>query len=356
MKSFVIQGRPVGPGHPAFLVAELSANHAQRIGTARELIHAAKDAGADAVKLQTYTADTMTIDCHADPFIIKGTIWEGRRLYDLYREASTPWEWHGQLKELAEALGLAFFSTPFDATAVDFLEGLDVPAYKVASFELVDIPLLERIGATKKPVVLSTGMASREEIREAVDTLRAAGAGEVLLLHCVSAYPCPAEGMRLGAIGELRALFGPLVGLSDHSLGHEAAIAATALGAVAIEKHLTLSRRAPGPDSAFSLEPHEFADMVRAVRRTEAALRGGLDRPVEEDAGRAFRRSLFAVKDIRSGEPFTADNIRVIRPAHGLHPRHLKDVLRKTATTDIARGTPLAVGHIHDFKPQGSGS
>lgn len=350
---FSIAGRRIAPGAPAFIIAELSANHGQDLEQAKRLVQAAKTAGADAVKLQTYTPDTMTIDCDAPPFRIRGTVWDGRNLYSLYQEAHTPWEWHPVLKQTAENLGLAFFSTPFDATAVDFLEELGVPAYKIASFEVVDIPLLEYVARTGKPVIMSTGMASPREIDEALATLRASGSDEIALLHCISAYPSPAEAMHLGAISELRAAYGPIVGLSDHSLGHEAVIASVALGAVIVEKHLTLSREHPGPDSTFSLEPDEFAAMVQAVRRTETAIRGGLERPPLESASRAFRRSLFVVRDVRRGEPFSTENLRSIRPADGMHPRYFKEVLGKRAACDITRGTPLDAKHVMHFEPTG---
>jgi pseudaminic acid synthase len=320
-----------------------------------KILEAAKEAGADAVKLQTYTPDTLTIDCDQPYFRIQGTLWEGRTLYDLYGEAYTPWEWHPRLKAVATTLGLDLFSTPFDETAVDFLERLDMPAYKVASFENGDIPLLRRIARTGKPIILSTGMATLAEIDEAVRTI----AGQVpspepqqltyplVLLKCTSAYPAAPEEMNLRTIPHLAEAFAVPVGLSDHTLGAAAAVAAVTLGACIIEKHFTLSRSLPGPDSAFSLEPHEFRAMVEAVRTTEKAL-GTIHYGVSgrEAESRVFRRSLFIVRDVRSGEPFTVQNVRSIRPAHGLHPRHFEEVLGRCASQDLSRGTPLQWSHL----------
>lgn len=340
---FVIQNRPIGPGHPAYIIAEMSANHNGRYEEAEAIVRAAKDAGADAVKLQTYTPDTMTLDSAEPYFKIKGTIWDGLGLYDLYREAMTPWEWQPKLKKLADSIGIHLFSSPFDATAVDFLEKMGVPAHKVASFENGDIALLEKVAATKKPVIVSTGMATLEEIKEAIDTLRNAGSGPIALLKCTSAYPAPPEDMNLRAIGKLAETFGVAVGLSDHTLGHTVAVAAAALGANLFEKHLTLSRKTPGPDSSFSLEPDEFKAMVTAIREAEKALgRAVLGPAPHEEASRAFRRSLFICKDIKAGEIFTPENLRSIRPGNGLHPRHLKEVLGRRAASDIKRGTPLS--------------
>ncbi|MCW8138884.1 MAG: pseudaminic acid synthase, partial [Planctomycetota bacterium] len=285
--------REIGPGHPTFVVAELSANHHQRFDEAVELVRAAKAAGADAVKLQTYTADTMTIASERPEFRVRGgMLWDGRLLHDLYQEAYTPWEWQPKLKDLAEELGLECFSTPFDATAVEFLEAMNVPAHKVASFEVVDLPLLERIGRTGKPVIMSTGMATLAEIDEAVRTLRGAGCPALALLKCTSAYPAPPEAANLRTIPHLAAAFGVVAGLSDHTLGTAVPVAAVALGAYVIEKHFTLSRDVPGPDSAFSLEPPEFRQMVDAVRVAEQALGAVTYGPSQhERAGLAFRRS-----------------------------------------------------------------
>lgn len=335
--------REVGSSRPTYIVAELSANHNRDIGEAMRLIRAAAASGADAVKLQTYTPDTMTIDCDAPPFRIgKGTIWEGKGLYQLYREAYTPWEWHPRLKRVAEEEGLGFFSTPFDATAVEFLEDLGVAAHKIASFELVDLELVARVASTGKPVIMSTGMATKEEISEAVATARGAGCRDLVLLKCTSAYPSPAGEMNLRTLPDMARRFGTPVGLSDHTLGTEAAAVAVALGACLVEKHFTLSRSVPGPDSAFSLEPHEFRNMVETVRAVEALLGVVRYEPTEhEQATRVFRRSLFVVRAMKAGEAFTRENVRSIRPGDGLPPRHLPEVLGKRASRDIPRGTPL---------------
>jgi pseudaminic acid synthase len=338
-----ISGRRIGPGEPVYVIAELSANHGQNFERAARLVEAAKDAGADAVKLQTYTPDTMTIACDTEHFTVAGTIWHGRTLYDLYAEASTPWEWHGRLKELAEQAGLHCFSTPFDHSAVEFLESLDVPAYKIASFELVDLGLIRRVARAGRPIIMSTGMASFAEIEEAVAAAREAGGDALALLKCTSAYPAPPSEMHLRTIPHLSQAFAVPVGLSDHTLGVTVPVTAVSLGASIIEKHLTLSRNDPGPDSAFSLEPDEFKTMVGAVRTAQAAMGevhyGTTER---EEATRAFRRSLFVVQPVKAGETFSPENVRSIRPGAGLHPRHFEEVLGRTAARDIARGTPLS--------------
>ncbi|MGB6476314.1 MAG: pseudaminic acid synthase [Candidatus Sulfotelmatobacter sp.] len=336
--------RTISAGQPAYVIAEVSANHHQDFDEAVRIIHAAKDAGADAVKLQTYTADTITIDSDRPEFRVGGgTIWDGRNLYQLYREAFTPWEWQPRLKIVANDLGLDLFSTPFGATAVDFLEKMDVPAHKVASFELVDIPLIRKIAETGKPLIMSTGMASVEEIEEAVQTARQAGATQIALLKCTSAYPAAPEEMNLRTIPELSRRFAVPAGLSDHSMAISVPVAAVVLGACIIEKHITLSRSTPGPDSAFSLEPQEFKAMVGAVRDAEKALGAVHFGLSEKEAGmRVFRRSLFVVQEMRQGEPFTAENVRSIRPGHGLHTRHLTEVMGRRATRNIERGTPLS--------------
>lgn len=344
MREIVLpQGLIIGPDHPVFLIAEMSANHLKDFGLAVRLLEAARDAGADAVKLQTYTPDTMTLDCDNDYFRIKGTLWEGRTLHGLYAEAMTPWDWQPRLKELAEGMGLVLFSSPFDATAVDFLESMHVPCYKIASFENVDLPLIRKVAATGKPVILSTGMASEAEIDEAVDTFRKAGGHDLVLLKCTSAYPAPPEEMHLRTIPYLAQKYGLPVGLSDHGLGLAAPVAAVALGARVIEKHLCLDRALPGPDSAFSLTPSEFKLMVDTVREAEQAL-GEVSFALTEKqrASAVFRRSLFVVQDMRPGELFTTENVRAIRPGHGLHTRHLDEVLGRRAAADIKRGTPLA--------------
>jgi pseudaminic acid synthase len=341
--NLTIGRRLIEPGRPAYVIAELSANHGQSFEQAVRLVRAAKAAGADAVKLQTYTADTLTIRSDRPEFRVGGgTLWDGKTLYELYGEAYTPWEWQPKLKALADELGLDLFSTPFDPTAVDFLERMNVPAHKVASFELVDLPLVERIARTRKPMIMSTGMATLAEITEAVDVARRAGPGHIALLKCTSAYPAPPEEMNLRTIPHLSEAFGVPAGLSDHTLGIVVPIAAIAMGACIIEKHFTLSRAEPGPDSAFSLEPHEFKAMVEAVRTAEKAL-GGVSYGLtdKEEASRVFRRSLFVVRDMKAGDPFTNENVRSIRPGHGLPPKHVGEIIGGRAACDIPRGTPL---------------
>jgi pseudaminic acid synthase len=338
-----VGGRSVWPGYPAYIIAEVSANHNQSYDRALAIVEAAKDAGADAVKLQTYTADTMTLDCATEWFQLKGTLWDGRTLHSLYQEAYTPWEWHAPLKARANELGMDLFSSPFDATAVDFLEELGVPVHKIASFENTDLPLLRKVARTGKPIIMSTGMATLEEIEEAVQTIADAGGSQLALLKCTSAYPAPARDMNLRTIPDLARRFGVPVGLSDHTLDLAVPVAAVGLGACIIEKHFTISRSEPGPDSAFSLEPAEFRAMVDAVRTAEQALGavhygGGAG----EDSLRAYRRSIFVSADVRSGERITEDHVRVIRPAHGLHTRHLDEVIGRRAARDIPRGTPLS--------------
>lgn len=339
-----IGSRKIGPGHPAYIIAELSANHGQDFDQAVRIVRAMAASGADAVKVQTYTADTLTIPCDNEFFRIGGgTLWDGRTLHDLYQEAFMPWDWQPKLQAVATELGLDFFSTPFDASAVDFLEAMNVPCHKVASFELVDLPLLRRIAATRKPIIASTGMATQEEIAEAVKTLRDGGCTQLALLKCTSAYPALPEEMHLRTIADMGARFGVPVGLSDHTIGHTVPVAAVALGACIVEKHFTLSRATPGPDSTFSLEPDEFKAMVAAIRTTEKALgRVNYEVSANEAKSRQFRRSLFVVADVKAGEPFTAQNVRSIRPGHGLHTRHLGEVLGKPATRAIKKGTPLS--------------
>ena len=344
MNNFIeINGCRIGPGYSTYVVAEMSANHDQNFNEAVKIIEAAKETGADAVKLQTYTPDTLTIDCDREYFQInKGSIWEGRNLYHLYDEAYTPWEWQPKLKEIADKLGIVLFSTPFDTTAVDYLEEMDVPAYKIASFEIVDIALIRRVGQTGKPIIMSTGMASRAEIDEALNAIRQTGNHQIALLKCTSAYPAPPEAMNLATIPHLSRTFGVPVGLSDHTLSTAVPVAGVALGACIVEKHFTLSRSAPGPDNAFSLEPDEFKAMVEAVRIAEKAL-GSVHYGASEHESQSliFRRSLFVVQDMEDGEMFTADNLRSIRPGHGLHTRYLTDVLGRYANQNIKRGTPL---------------
>lgn len=348
MKSFKIKRRSIGARCESYIIAEMSANHSQSFDSALELVRAAKQAGADAIKLQTYTPDTLTISSRRPEFLIgKGTLWEGRNLYELYGEAYTPWEWQPKLKAEAEKLGIDCFSTPFDDTAVDFLQGMDVPAHKIASFELVDSGLLKKIAATGKPVIMSTGMATLAEIDEAVRTLRKAGCMQLALLKCTSAYPSLPEDMNLRTIPHLAEAFLVPVGLSDHTLGIAVPVAAVALGACIIEKHLTLRRSDGGPDAAFSLEPAEFRAMVDAIRIAEKALgKVNYEMSEKEQASRVFRRSLFVVKDLKAGEEFTHENVRSIRPGHGMPPKMIDEVLGSAATIDMAKGTPLQMEHI----------
>lgn len=343
-----INGRLIGDRQPTYIIAELSANHHQSFDRAVAIIREAHRAGADAVKLQTYTADTLTLDSHQSHFKIQsGTVWDGRSFYELYQKASTPWEWHAELKSIANDLGMDLFSSPFDATAVEFLETLDVPAYKIASFEIIDVPLLRKVAATGRPVIVSTGLASLEEIEQAVQTLQNNGCNEVALLKCTSAYPAPPESMNLKTLPDLASRFNIPVGLSDHTLDHHSAITSVALGGSIIEKHLTLSRTEEGPDSSFSLEPAEFAELVNAIRTTEKAMGDVNYGPTESDQNNlAFRRSLFAVQDIQPGEKFTHENVRSLRPGKGLEPVHLDKVLSATASQQIPRGTPLDWHHV----------
>lgn len=348
MKGFRLGNRQVGPGWPVYIVAEMSANHNQDFDQAVQLIKAAKEAGADAVKLQTYTPDTLTINSDREQFRLGDeTLWRGKTLYQLYSETYMPWEWQPKLKAIANDLGLDLFSTAFDPSAVDFLEEMGVPAHKVASFEIVDIPLIEHMARTGKPLIISTGMATLAEIEEAVQAARRAGATQIALLKCNSAYPAPAEEMNLRTIPHLAEAFHVPVGLSDHTLGIAVPVAAVALGACIIEKHFTLSRSIPGPDSAFSLEPAELKAMVEAIRLAEKAL-GEVHYGVSEREAksRVFRRSLFVVKDMKAGEVFTKENVRSIRPSHGLPPKFLGEVLGRHAAHDIKRGTPLEWGMI----------
>jgi len=339
---FEIAGRPIGPGQAPYVIAELSANHGGDLDRARAIMTAAKEAGADAMKLQTYTADTLTIACDRPEFRLSDGPWAGRTLHDLYREAHTPWAFHPDLFAMGAELGLAVFSTPFDPTAVELLQSLDAPAYKIASFEIVDLPLIRLVAATGKPVIMSTGMANLDEIAEAVAAARDAGCEQLALLHCVSGYPAPPQDCNLATIPHLAETFGVTAGLSDHTLGIAVPIAAVALGASLIEKHVTLARADGGPDAAFSLEPAELAAMIEGVQTAYAAL-GQVDyTPKASERGNLTnRRSLYAVADIKAGEPLTEANVRSIRPGHGLAPKHLPALLGRTARADIPRGTPL---------------
>jgi pseudaminic acid synthase len=343
IKEIEIEGHKIGPGFPVYIVAELSGNHRQRFDEAVRLIYAAKEAGADAVKLQTYTADTITISVDRPEFRTSDrSLWAGRSIYELYKEASTPWDWQPKLKKVADDLGITLFSSPFDKTAVDFLDSMNAPAFKVASFEIVDIPLIEYIASKGKPVIISTGLANLSEIEEAVSTARKAGATQISLLKCTSSYPAEPEDMNLRTIPHMAEAFGVPVGLSDHTLGIAVPVAAVAMGACIIEKHFVLSRSVPSVDSAFSLEPQEFKSMVEAVRTAEKSL-GEITYNIKEseEENRVGRRSLFAVKDIQQGELFTEENVRSIRPNYGLHPRYLKQILGRKAVRNIQYGTPL---------------
>jgi len=344
MKEVKIGNRLIGEGHPVFIVAELSANHLQDYDLAVKIVKAAKKAGADAIKLQTYTPDTITLDCDNEYFKLKqGTIWDGKTFYELYQEAYTPWDWQPKLQELANELGLIFFSSPFDQSAVDFLEKLNVPAYKIASFEITDIPLIEYVASKSKPVIISTGIATEEDIQEAIKACERAGNKNIILLKCSSSYPSPLEDINLRNITYLSDIFGKLVGLSDHTLGISVPIASVALGACLIEKHLTLDRNQGGPDSAFSLEPTEFEEMVKSIREVEKSL-GKEEYTVttKMEKNKELSRSLFISKDIEKGEILTEENVRSIRPGYGLHPKELKNVLGKKTKENIKKGTPLS--------------
>jgi pseudaminic acid synthase len=338
-----IAKRRIGPGNPPYVIAEMSANHRGSIESALDLMTAAKQAGADAVKLQTYTADTITIDHDSPEFRIKGGLWDGYKLYDLYREAHTPYEWHPQLFAHGRKLGLQVFSTPFDETAVDLLESLDAPAFKIASFEAIDLPLIRRVARAGKPMIISTGMASLDEIGRAVKSAREAGCSQLALLHCISAYPAPAADYNLATIADLAKRFDVVAGLSDHTLGIAVPIAAAAVGASLIEKHFTDARANGGPDSAFSLEPDELRDMCESVRTAFVALgRPNYERTTTEKAMTLFRRSLYVVEDVAKGELFTVRNVRSIRPGYGLAPDRIGDLIGRPAPRDVKRGTPVS--------------
>ncbi|MBP2033797.1 pseudaminic acid synthase [Clostridium algifaecis] len=342
-KNIRIKNFEINKSIKTFIVAEISGNHNGNFDNAVKLIKEAKKAGADAVKLQTYTADTITIDCDNEYFQIKqGTLWDGRTLHDLYKEAYTPWEWQPKLKKIAEEEGLVCFSSPFDKTAVDFLENMNVPAYKVASFEITDIPLIEYIASKGKPVILATGIATLSDIEEAVNACKRMGNNQIAILKCTSAYPAPLEDVNLRTIPNLSKTFNVIAGLSDHTLGISVPIAAVALGAKIVEKHFTLCRADGGPDAAFSLEPDELKVMVKSIRETEKAL-GQVSYELTEKMkkSREFSRSLFVVKDVKTGETFTQDNIRSIRPGFGMHTKYYKDILGKCAKSDIIKGTPM---------------
>lgn len=347
MDGININGRRIGDGAPAYIIAEMSGNHAGDMGRALEMIHVAKEAGADCVKIQTYTPDTMTVDCHNQYFNIEEGTWKGENLYALYQRAYTPWEWQDKLRDEAAKAGIDFLSTPFDVTSVDFLEELGVQFYKIASFELVDIPLLEYIASKNKPIIMSTGMGSLEEITEAVNAIYAAGNRQLALMKCSSAYPARREEMNLNTIPDMKKRFGIPVGLSDHSMGSFSAATAVAMGANIIEKHFCISRAIKNPDSTFSMEPQEFREMVDQVREVEKAF-GSVFYGVsaQEESNACFRRSLFVVQDVAAGERLTPENIRSIRPAYGLKPKYYKEVLGKRAARALKRGTPLSFEDI----------
>ena len=339
-----INGRNIGDGNPCYVIAEMSANHAGSIENAKEIIHAAKESGADCMKIQTYTPDTITMNCHNQYFQIEGGTWEGENLYSLYGKAYTPWEWQAELFETATKVGLDFFSTPFDHTAVDFLEEIGMQFYKIASFELVDIPLIQYVASKGKPIIMSTGMGSLGEIEEAVNVIKEKNC-PLALLKCSSAYPAIPDSMNLKTIPNMKEVFQVPVGLSDHSMGGVAAVTAVALGANMIEKHFCLSREIENPDSSFSMEPEEFKNMVRDIRDAERAM-GKVCYTVTESEmqNRSFRKSIFVSKDIKKGEKLTKENIRVIRPGYGLKPKYYEQVLGMTALQDLEAGMPL------DFK------
>ena len=338
-----IKDRLIGDGYPAYIIAEMSGNHAGSIERAKEIIRAAKDAGADCIKIQTYTPDTLTIDCHNEYFTVENGTWEGENLYSLYGKAYTPWEWQKELKEEADRIGIDFFSTPFDKTSVDFLEEMGVEFYKIASFEMIDLPLLEYVASKGKPIIMSTGMSSLEEIKEAVETIYHTGNDQLILMKCSSAYPAIPADMHLKTIVDMKERFQIPVGLSDHSMGSMSATLAVALGGNVIEKHFCLGREIENPDASFSMTPQEFAQMVRDIRNAEAAIgipSYGVSH--QEESSMVFRRSVFVVKDMEAGEAFTEENTRIIRPGYGVKPKYFKDILGLTACQDIKRGTPFA--------------
>lgn len=344
-----IGNREIGAQAPTYIIAEMSANHAGSIENAKKIIHAAKEVGADCVKIQTYTADTITIDCDKPYFHIGEGTWNGENLYQLYQKAYTPWEWQAELKKEAESIGLDFFSTPFDKTSVDFLEEIGVGFYKIASFEIVDIPLIKYVASKGKPIIMSTGMSTIGEIEDAVNAVRSQGNDQLALLRCASAYPAITDEMNLMTMKNMAEVFHVPVGLSDHSMGSVGAVAAVALGANIIEKHFCLDRAIENPDSSFSMNPEEFAQMVRDVRQAEKAIgKVSYGATEQEKSNVTFRRSIFCVKDIKKGEKLTEENVRVIRPGHGMKPKFYEEILGQVALQDIERGTPMSWGLIGD--------
>lgn len=331
----------------AYIIAELSANHNHKLDNALRSVVAARKAGADAIKIQTYTADTITLDCDGDDFVLKGGLWDGSRRYDLYRQAYTPWEWHEEIFKVAREEGIDCFSTPFDPTAVDLLESLGTPVYKIASFEITDIPLISYIASKHKPVILSTGVATLGDVSLALETLRSSGAGEITLLKCTSEYPAPVSKANLRTMTDMRSRFGTRVGLSDHTLGSDVAVAAVALGADVIEKHFILDRSIGGPDSAFSMQADEFAAMVRSIRNVEAAL-GDVVWPEDPDSvpGRDSCRSLYVCADVKAGDVVTGENLRSVRPGFSLHPKYLPQMLGKRYRRDMSKGDRIALDDV----------
>lgn len=342
-KKIQIGKRLVGDGCPVYIIAEMSANHAGSIERAKEIIRVAKESGADCIKIQTYTPDTLTIDCSNEYFMVKNGTWEGENLYQLYGKAYTPWEWQAQLKAEADKVGIDFLSTPFDTTSVDFLEEMGLEFYKIASFEMIDLPLIEYVASKGKPIIMSTGMSTAEEIKEAIEAVYKTGNRQLVLLKCSSAYPADPADMHLNTIPDMERRFGVPIGLSDHSLGSLSAVTSVALGAKVIEKHFCLSREIENPDASFSMTPEEFSAMVRDVRAVEAAL-GSPQYGVceQEKSSMVFRRSVFAVKDIAKGEELTSENTRIIRPGYGLKPKYHRDILGMRADRDLKRGTPIS--------------
>ncbi|OOE47978.1 pseudaminic acid synthase [Salinivibrio kushneri] len=337
-----IDGRNIGPDHPPYIIAELSANHNGDINRAFQIMEEAKKAGADAIKLQTYTHETITLNCDSEDFQIHGGLWDGQTLYELYKGAHMPWEWHKPLFEKAKELDITIFSSPFDFTAVDLLEELDAPAYKIASFEVIDLPLIKRVAQTGKPMIISTGMANEQEIADAIKTAKDNGCQELVVLHCVSGYPAPAEQYNLRTIADMAERFDVLSGLSDHTIDNATAVTSVALGACLIEKHVTLDRNGGGADDSFSLEPAELAALCRDTKTAWQALgHVNYERTEAEKGNVKYRRSLYIVKDIKAGEILTEQHVRSIRPGFGLEPKHLESVLGMKTKTDLARGTPL---------------